>query len=448
MSVPPSQPPGPGQPVGPQQPPAPARRQAWPPPQHGQAGSQQAWAPPHQQTWAPPHQQAWAGQQPATRQQSPGLQPFPQHTAVYVPPPPRHKLQAFVVPLIALILGALGTLLGMLVVLERPLVTSLLSVGVFTLVAMAGVWFLRWLDRWEAEPPLFVIGAFLWGTGVSALISGIFNSLFLAVTNDMRITAMYSAPFIEESTKALFLVIVLLTSRRGRAEFNSLTDAILYGGMVGLGFSWIENISYALQPETLSESLQMIVVRLLLVAFLHPMLTIIVAIGIWLGMNARSVMRWVFPFLGWCLAVLLHFLHNSSTTFFGTSGLFLAAGIEVLVFTSLIVLGVRSRNREKQTVQAQLPVMVHNGWITPTQAGWLATLEARRQVVSRAGGSRDLLKDFIQNTTELALLRARLDRDRTGRPPAEWLRLHRELVDLVLRQRDQVEGALARLPRT
>ena len=379
---------------------------------------------------------------------APAYQPqvWPGQRFAAVPPPPRHKLQAFVLPLIALFLGAIGTLIGMLVVLDRPVASSLISVAVFTGVAALGVWFLRWLDRWEAEPPLFVIGAFLWGTGVSALISGILNTIFLAVTNDMRVTAMYSAPLIEESTKALFLVLVLLTSRRGRAEFNSLTDAILYGGMVGLGFSWIENISYALQPDTLSESLQMIVVRLLLVAFLHPMLTIIVSIGIWAGMNARSFLRVLWPFLGWCLAVGLHFLHNGSTTLFGTSGLFLAAGIEVLLFTSLIIVGIRSRGAEKRTVQAQLPVMVHFGWITPSQAGWLATLEARRQVVARAGARKALLKNFIQNTTELALLRARLDRHTGGHPPTEWLRLHRELVDLIIRQRDEVERTLGVSP--
>jgi len=359
---------------------------------------------------------------------------------------PRRKAQAFVVPLIAVVLGALGTLIGMLVVLDRPPAASLISVAAFSLVALLGVWFLTWLDRWEPEPPLFTVGAFLWGAGVSALISGIVNTVYLVATGDMAATAMYSAPLIEESTKALFLVLVLLTSRRGRAEFNSLTDAIVYGGMVGLGFSWIENIGYALQPETVGESLQMIVVRLLLVAFLHPMLTIVVSIGIWLGLNARGLARVAFPFVFWCVAILLHFLHNASTTLFGASGYLVTAGIEVLVFTGLIVVGVSARNGERATVREQLPAMVHLGWLTPFEAGWLADLAARRTVLAAAGGDRALLNGFVQNTTELALLRGRLGRHRSGQPPAEWLQLHRELVGLIITQRPEVDRALGAAP--
>lgn len=371
--------------------------------------------------------------------------PFPAPgQQVFLPQQPRkaRKSQAFVLPLIVIILGAIGTLLGMLVVLNRPLSLSLLSVGVFSLVAAFGAWFLKWLDRWEPEPPLFIIGAFLWGAGVAAFVSSIVNTIVLQVTQDMSVTAMYSAPLVEESTKAAFLVLVLLTSKRARAEFNSLTDALLYGGMVGLGFSWIENISYALRPETLSEGLQIIAVRLLLVAFLHPMLTMIVSVGIWFGFSSKGLKRILYPFVAWCLAVLLHFLHNGSQAIFGDRGLFVTAGIEVLVFTALIILGVRARHREKETVRAQLPVMVHFGWITADQAGWLSDLGQRKRVLASAGPNRELLDDFTQNTTELAMLRGRLDRDTSGRPPAEWLQVHRELVDLIVTQRGEVAVAL------
>lgn len=393
---------------------------------------------------------AFPGQFPAPGQPQPGYPiqgPFPgppgQQFLISQPPRQQRKTQAFVLPLLIVIFGAIGTLLGMLVVLDRPPVMSLLAVGVFSVVAGLGVLFLKSLDKWEPEPPLFVIGAFLWGAGISAFISGIVNTVVLLTTEDWALTASYSAPLIEESTKAAFLVVVLLTSKRARAEFNSLTDAIIYGGMVGLGFSWIENIGYALQPETVGEGIQMMLVRLILVAFLHPMLTIIVSIGIWLGFNARGAMKLLFPFLGWCAAVLLHFVHNTSSAIFGPNGLFITAGIEIVVFTLLIVLGVMSRSREKATVLAQLPVLVHFGWITASQAGWLADLGRRKTMIGNAQGQdKALLRDFVQNVTELALLRGRLDRLTTGEPPAGWLGAHRELVDLLLEQRPQVERAL------
>ena len=239
------------------------------------------------------------------------------------------------------------------------------------------MWFLTWIDRWEPEPPAFVIGAFLWGAGVSAFISGIVNTIFLVATQSMTATAMFSAPFIEESTKAAFLIIVLLSTRRGRAEFNSLTDALVYGGMVGLGFAWIEHIGYALMADDMSLAWQIIAIRLVLTSYLHPVLTMIVAIGIWAGVSSKGAMRIGWPVVAWCAAVFLHFLHNGSVELMGTPGIFVAAAAELATFISLIVLGVRSRKKEQQQIVAQLPAMVYFGWITPSRrAGWPTGMRA------------------------------------------------------------------------
>lgn len=389
-----------------------------------------------QQQFPPPGGANPSGQAPYGRSpvQFPAPTPKPWH---------RRKEQAFVVPLIVVILGGLGTLLGMVIVLFRPVLISMIAVLVFSVVAALGFWFLRWLDRWEPEPPMFLIGAFLWGAGVSAFVSGIVNTVVLGSTGSFEATTRISAPLIEESTKALFLVVLLLSSKRARAEFNSLTDAIVYGGMVGLGFSWIENISYALGPETASESLQVLVIRLLLVAFLHPILTIIASIGIWFGFRARGAMRLVWPVAGWCLAVFLHWVHNSSYQLFGDTGSLVTAGIEVLVVTGLIVIGVLSRKGEQAAVRRQLPVLVHFGWITASEAGWLADLSSRKAVLSRTNGDeRRALSEFIQNTTELALVRERLDADQSGRPPSELLQTHKQLVDLVVMRRTRAAQLL------
>lgn len=380
---------------------------------------------------------------PPQRPTHPPQAHYPAYVAAH-----RHKQQAVAIPVLFLILGGLATLLGMLVFLERPVTQSVVAVVTFTIVLAIGVWFLHWLDRWEPEPPLFVLGAFLWGAGVSALISGIVNTIVFYATMSEAAAAMFSAPLIEESTKGLFIVIVLLSTARGRAEMNSLVDAMVYGGMVGLGFAWIEHISYALMPETMAESTEVILVRLLLVAYLHPMLTIIVAIGIWAGMNARGAMRLIWPFLAWCLAVALHFLHNGSMALMGESGLIVAAAIELAVFIALILVGVRARRRERDEVSRQLPALVHFGWITPLEAGWLHDLQARRQMVSTTGRERGderrLLRDFIQNVTELALLRGRLDSvTKTAPPPATWIALHRELAELVSHQRPVVHRILS-----
>lgn len=368
----------------------------------------------------------------------PAAIPHPAHAAAI-----RHKRQSMVLPMIFIVLGALGTLVGMLVVLERPVTQSVLVIVVFTVLLLIGVLVLRRLDRWEPEPPHYVIGAFLWGAGVSAFISGIVNTIVLFSTSDLSFTAMYSAPLIEESTKAAFLVLVLLSTRYGRAEFNSLTDAMVYGGMVGLGFAWIEHIGYALSAETLEDSLSIILIRVALVSYLHPILTMIVAIGIWKGVTSRGLMRVGYPVLGWALAVVLHWLHNGSTQLMGAAGLGVAAVVEIVVFIALVIIGVRSRRQEHAEIVRQLPAMVYFGWITPLEAGWLADKDARKRLVEAATTDKRTLRDFIQNSTELALLRGRLDAVTDGRHQKELIQLHGELADLVSHQRPIVQQILS-----
>lgn len=368
------------------------------------------------------------------------LQQYPIHTAAV-----RHKQQSKVLPMVFIGLGVIGTLLGLLVVLDRPLTQTLLAVLPFTAILLVGVWFLTYIDRWEPEPPHYIIGAFLWGAGVSAFVSGIVNTIFLVATQDRTATAMYSAPLIEESTKAAFLLVVLLATRRGRAEFNSLTDALVYGGMVGLGFAWIEHISYVLMTDDWAIATQTLAVRLILVSYLHPILTMIVAIGIWKGINSTGAMKIGWPVIGWVAAVILHFLHNGSSVLFGASGIRFVAVIELAVFIWLIVLGIRAKKREEAEIVRQLPAMVHFGWITPLEAGWLASKQARKGYITQVGKGPNAvtLRDFIQNTTELALLRGRLDATGGVNPPTEWLQLHAELTDLVSHQRPVVHSILS-----
>src|SRR6185312_11647884 len=81
-------------------------------------------------------------------------------------------------------------------------------------------------------------------------------------------------------------------------------------------------------------------------------------------------------------------------------------------------------------VKRQLPAMVYYRWVTPAEAGWLATIAARRawlravRVRSGPDGVR-ALRAFQQAATELAFLRDRVER---GVGPADAYYLHAELV--------------------
>ena len=72
-----------------------------------------------------------------------------------------------------------------------------------------------------------------------------------------KVDTIYIAPFVEESTKGIFLLI-LATSKK----FDNVTDGLVYGGAIGLGFGMTENLLYFLSyGKTLHELLSLVVIR-------------------------------------------------------------------------------------------------------------------------------------------------------------------------------------------
>ena len=95
--------------------------------------------------------------------------------------------------------------------------------------------------------------SFLWGALVATSLSVLFNTAFVLFLEGHQIpaiqaellTSMISAPVIEEVTKAiaLFLIYALFYE-----ELDNRLDGLIYGGMIGLGFAWFENITYYITP--------------------------------------------------------------------------------------------------------------------------------------------------------------------------------------------------------
>jgi protease PrsW len=349
------------------------------------------------------------------------------------------KKQVVVVPIIAIVIGALVmcALIGLTVV-NAPVI-GMFAVLISATASIIGILFLLFLDRWEPEPPHLLISAFFWGGGVSLLMVFIASPILALVGGEGEFFgATISAPLIEESAKGLFLVLVLLVSRRGRAEFNSLTDALVYAGFVGIGFSFIEDLLYIAGESTLGGALTVAGVRLGLGAWAHSIYTSMTAIGLWLGVTSRGPMRILWPFFGWCVAVLLHAIHNGST-FLGIGAYLLSLLMFSLpAFLAYVLLGVRSYRQEGTILVEQLPVMVHNGWIAPGEANWLAAIRSRKQAIAHARtqgrAERARVAAFRDNATELAFVRHRLNQ--LGPPYSpELVAHHDELVQLLLTDR-------------
>lgn len=351
----------------------------------------------------------------------------------------RTKKNMLVIPIVLVVIGVLLTLLQLTMLIGPPpgiAITALLATAA---VAIIGLVFYRWLDRWEPEPPILFVAAFVWGAGVATFFGGIGNGITAALFGE-GVAVVFSAPFGEEALKAAFLGIVLL-SKRGRSELNSLTDLLVYAGTVGLGFTFIEDIQYITEATNGEELGVLLFVRIGLGAFGHSMYQSIFAIGLWFGLRrggAGSILG--FGFLGYLGAVLLHMLHNGSSLF-GIGALVIVLLLELALFIGGMIYAIRTSIGERKNLERQLPAMIHQGWLSPSDGGWLLNTAARKQVLARAGANQAILKDFIQNATELAHLRTRLDQH-PGQAPNDLLAQHQHLAQLLMEQRPVVDGTL------
>lgn len=389
--------------------------------------------------------------------------PMPQPGRAYPPQQPafpaswpmlRRKPQAVVIPIIAIVLGSLiGGLITLLTfggaAMEGHAFSAVMGIIFSAVVASLGVLYLNWLDRWEPEPPLLLVTAFFWGGGVALLITEIVNAIF-ATKNEFLVVAV-RAPLVEESAKGAFFLLVMLTTRKARNELNSLTDALVYAGMIGIGFSFVEDLTYIARANSLGDATMTLFMRGI-GAFSHSIYTSLTAIGIWKGLNSRGALRVLWPMLGWLGAVTLHGIHNGSGFVLGNALVTIAFVLlfDFACFVGFLVLAWWSRRLEKRTVAQQLHPMVRRGWVTPQEADWLASLTQRRgrlKMPALPADEKKRLRSFSDDATELAFVRSRLDAQvaRGERPSPELIAHHDELVALL---QDSRAFVAARVPQT
>lgn len=307
--------------------------------------------------------------------------------------------------------GGLGLLTG----------TVLAAVPVVPVVATY-----LWLDRYEAEPRSLLLFALAWGAGVATLGALVINTASVeairSAGGDVATAAVFVAPVVEESFKGLAVLIVLLVRRR---EFDGVIDGIVYAGMVGVGFAFVENVLYlgrTLADDGVAGTVAVFVMRCIASPFAHPLFTS--AIGVGLGMAARTrnpLVRVVAPVLGWCVSVLLHGAWNLSAAS-GLSG-FLTAFVlfQIPVFVAFLALAWFARHREGRLIARHLAVYGSTGWLSSDEVQMLASLPARREARGWAqrtggGGARRAMRDFQELGSELAFLRERMAR---GTAPAD-----------------------------
>jgi len=335
-------------------------------------------------------------------------------------PPFQRRIRKVGAPLAVIIV--LGTVAGLIVIALtalNPVGTAIgfvLSSVAMTVVVLAYLW----LDRWEPEPPRLLVLAFLWGATVAVVIASTIQIYAESVINPggtetvSWVSVVIGAPLTEEAAKGLFLLLMMTGLRRN--ELNSLTDCLVYAGLTGAGFAWLEDILYIGGGESLADSLLTAALRLIMGPFAHSLFTTMFGIGVYFALRQRnSLAKAGCILLGYLGAVIMHGLWNGSSLL-GTGAYF---GVYVFwmvpIFALAIVLGVRSRRREQAVVAAKLPGMVAAGLVSPNEATWLGSIRDRKLAIgeaTRVGGrpAGKTVKAFAAQVVELAFVRDRIDR--------------------------------------
>jgi protease PrsW len=369
---------------------------------------------------------------PVTDLPGPGLGPTPATMPAGYPVPrpgrPRIRLVLFWV-LCSLLIVAAGLLSLAAISTETGalgLVTGTVLAAIPVVPVIAAY---LWLDRYEAEPPWLLAFAFAWGAGLATFGALAVNTFSIAAIKasggDVTSAAVVVAPVVEETFKGLGVLVVLLLRRK---EFDGVVDGLVYAGMVGVGFAFLENVLYlgrSLDQVGGGGTFIVFLLRCVVSPFAHPLFTGATGVGLGIAARARNpVLRVAAPVLGWCIAVVLHGLWNLSAS--SLQG-FIAAYVlvQVPIFVVAVSLALYARRREGRLIGRHLAVYGTTGWLTGREIEMLASLPARRDArgwAGRTGGNdaRRAMRDFQELGSELAFLRERMERG-TANPDAPTL---------------------------
>lgn len=341
----------------------------------------------------------------------------------------RDSVAFTVVVTVAVVVGALA-MLAVMALSGAPgillIATALAALPVGPVLAAY-----LWLDRYEPEPRSNLAFGLLWGAFVATVVAVViqgFGGLLVGWSDTFALAV--AAPFSEEATKGLFLLLLLWWRR---AEVDGILDGIVYAGMVGIGFAFTENILYlvdayqggpeGLGPGGIAGVTTTFVLRCVVSPFAHPLFTAFLGVGIGIAVSTRSPgLRFVAPVVGYLLAVLAHGLWNGSTVLgFGS----FAVVYGVIMLPALLAMGALAfwaRSAEARLLRAALQDAAHRQLIPATDIGWVVDLRARRDARRHArllGGpaAERAMRDYQQAAIELGYLHHRLLR---GTAPRDW----------------------------
>lgn len=306
---------------------------------------------------------------------------------------------------------------------------------------------LLWVDRQEPEPTQWLSFALLWG-GSFAIFGALFlntwgTGVLMAWGLSEDAGAVFVAPWVEETLKAMGVVAIIVAQRD---EFDGFVDSVVYSSMVAIGFAAVENVQYfgvALAHGGVAELSATFFARGVLSPFAHPLFT--APVGIALGMAAYH-RSW-----GWKLLVPVAFFvsvaGHALWNYLAVSGDFLLGYVFIMVpiFLGLAGLVVFFRVREERLIRQSLVQFVNAGWFGDTEISYFATKGTRRAALAWAKrqlpqAEYRVVKAVRGQMADVSVLRHRLNR---GTVPPQAARRELVLLESIVKARPFVAAALA-----
>lgn len=367
------------------------------------------------------------------------IKPSGTHNAIKI-------IAGIVATLVAVLLGLIVLLL---IGVETGPIALMIGLVSATLPVPLYLALVLWIDRYEAEPFWMLATAFFWGALVAVFIAFLLNTAsgvaVALATNSMRagrtFGAVISAPIVEESAKALILLIFFFWKKD---EFDGVIDGIVYAAMAGLGFAMTENIQYygrAVMEGGGGGLTLVFILRGALAPFSHPMFTSLTGIGLGLARQSRSsAIKWIAPPFGLMAAISMHSIWNGSGVLFG-GGAFILTYILIMIpaFFIMLVVIMLALRREGQIVREFLVPDYQGGLLTQEEYNRLCSIFGRMglsfDALTRGGFGRwQAARQLNQTASELAFHRSRIARGITAADAREREAAYQRALENLLKQ--------------
>lgn len=261
-------------------------------------------------------------------------------------------------------------------------------------------------DRYDREPFKLVLINYFWGA-FGAIVLAVIGSFILTaiasffIKDDIQLSrfgAIVVAPIIEEITKGLFLLITLSSKK-----FDNITDGIVYGGAIGLGFGMTENFLYFVSyGESIPNWIALVIVRSLFSGVMHCVST--ATLGSFLGLaKFKSMGKKIFyAFTGLIIAMLIHSIWNSSLSYDNTAPIgFIFMILSIIIFISTYAVSIKG---ERKIIFNELKEESENGIIPESHLVILSSTQRER----KGWLDEKTRKTYIKAATTLAFRKVQL----------------------------------------